>query len=431
MKLTFAVIIALLSLTTQAQDAILGLDSLSPKQKTFFKNHYLKRKTSFYYDLDKLPNQTYSKQVKEIFEQSYQDIFNKIQTNELVLQSSLNTYLNDLITHIYQHNDQLPKNISMLVARSQQSNAFNKGEGTIVINVGLINALETEDQLVFVLCHELAHQKLNHVLQSVRAYVAQNNSQELKSKTKEIKKQRYARNIGASDLLKKIAYSHSAHSREHEIQADSLAYILYKNLGRDPKQVVFALENLRDSDQNRDSITLKNYQDILKNLGVTYNPKWFKTDNFQDYYYHKSSKFNIDSLRTHPHVDQRVARLVQQAPEIRLDSTFLGGTTINQAVFLDWKKNSSFQNMLNDYYLKDYGQSLYQGFLLYKTAPSQINKLWIKRNLEKLYKAKKAYQLNRYVAQANPVTFTDSYNLFSSFIFNLSLEDFQTIIKHL
>ena len=41
-------------------------------------------------------------------------------------------------------------------------NAFSVGDGTLVVYTGLISELDNEDQLAFVLCHELAHYALHH-----------------------------------------------------------------------------------------------------------------------------------------------------------------------------------------------------------------------------------------------------------------------------
>lgn len=277
----------------------------------------------------------------------------------------------------------------------------------------------------------MAHQTLNHVLESVRKYVKTNNSTELKSKTKQVKKQRYSRKTSAENLLKELAYKNSAVNRGKEIQADSLGYVFYSRLNRNPKQVVRILENLRDSDKESDSLTVDDYTRIFDSFKLSTKERWFKMESFDEYHYQKSTKFNTDSLRTHPNCDVRIEKLARIAPELETEVISVEFKNFDSESFLKWKQSAIYQNIQNEYFLKNYGNSLYEALKLYNRKPDDQLKKWISLNFKKLYEAKKAYRLNKYVSQVSVVEYTDSYNLFSTFIFNLGLEDLETINKSL
>lgn len=426
MKSFYLIISLFLSTLIFAQQPIL-LDTLKPHQKRVLQAKYNKRKTIFFNQIDRNHTQKEAKEIKTIFDENFKEIHDKIDQNVIVYDSPLNVYLEELTTTIQKANVEIPKNLSILVSREYKANASNRGEGTIVVNNYLLNALGHEDQLVYILCHEMAHQTLDHVLESVKSYVKANNSEDLKSKTKALKKQKYKQKTTAENLLKQIAYQNSAENRKKEIEADSLGYIFYSRLNRDPQQVARALEKLRDSDKEPDSLTVKDYAKIFESFGLTTKEKWFKMERFDLYHYQKSNKFNTDSLRTHPNCDVRIEHLTAIDPEIKAPKSAL--TSAPSTAFSQWQYSAIYQNIQNEYFLKHYGNSLYEALKLYKSKPDELLKKWIGLNFKKLYEAKKAYELNRYVSQVNVSKYTDSYNLFSTFIFNLDLADLETINK--
>ena len=425
MKSIYIIILFLISINISAQEIIL-LDTLHLQDKKKLKDKYNKRKSLFLSQLNHIQDKKEAKEIKAIFEENYKDINNKIDRNELIFDSPLNNYLNDLGASIQKETPEIPKDISILISREYSINAFNRGEGTIIVNNYLLNALDHEDQLVYILCHEMAHQTLNHVLESVTKYVQSNNSLELKIQTKQLKKQKYNQKTKAENLLMEIAYKNSAINREKEIQADSLGYVFYSRLNRAPYQVIKTLEMLRDSDKEGDSLTIKDYEKLFTSFKLQTKEQWFKIDSFDQYNYQKNTKFNTDSLRTHPNCDIRIEKLTNHSPEIKKTIQQLNPSS---ETFLKWQKSAVYQNIQNEYFAKNYGNSLYEALKLYNKKPDVLLKKWIGLNFTKLYEAKKAYELNKYISQVNIVKYTHSYNLFSTFIFNLTLSDLETICK--
>lgn len=427
MRALYGMMFFLFSIGALSQEPIL-LDTLQAHEKKRIKQIYDKRRASFLTDLSReASSKKEIKEVSAIFEENYTNLYEKIDKNRVLLESPLNDYLNELLRSVQKENPEIPDDISLLVARDYAVNAFNRGEGTVIINNYLLHALDHEDQLVYILCHELAHQTLGHVLKSVKKYVQANNSTALKTQTKQLKKQRYQRKTKAADALLEIAYKNSAENRAKEIQADSLGYVFYSRLNRSPQQVAKTLALLRDSDMESDSLTVKDYNKLFASFGLKANEEWFEMESFTQYNYQKHTRFNTDSLRTHPNCDVRIAHLTSFAPEIK--HTANAGRS--SETFEKWKQSAVYQNILNEYYNQNYGNSLYEALKLYNRKPDPLLKQWIGWNFTKLFEAKKAYELNKYVSQVNVVKYTRSYNLFSTFIFNLNLTDLETICKNL
>lgn len=63
--------------------------------------------------------------------------------------------------------DSRPGNVNLLLVDSPDLNACMFPNGTMVINTGLLAALHTEDELVAILSHEIAHFVLDHSVQNV------------------------------------------------------------------------------------------------------------------------------------------------------------------------------------------------------------------------------------------------------------------------
>jgi Zn-dependent protease with chaperone function len=402
------------------------LDTLTTSQKVELKENYIQKKKTFYALTEQLVEKKRFKQVKDIFDKEYEDIEKSINNNELLAKSPLNQYLYSLTAQIQKQNIDATQNISILVSREYQTNAWNTGEGTIIVNNYLLNDLNNEDQLVFIICHEIAHQALNHVLNSVLKYVDDNNSSELKSQTKAIRKQTYNRATQAENLLKEIAYKNSAEKRKNETQADSLGFIFYSKLGRNLSQSIEALKRLKYSDVESDSLTVSDYKRIFSALNINLKDEWFALESYDMYHYKQSTKFNTDSLRTHPNCDDRIARLVKTFPQIDTNNK-AGVLPADSKEFTQWRENAAYQNIYNEYLSEHYGNSLYEALKLYNRKPDDFLKKSIGLNFKKLYEAKKAYRLNRYVNQVNTNRYTDSYNLFCTFIFNLTIADLETL----
>ena len=415
------------ALNISAQTPVL-IDTLNEAQKKILQDEYTKKKENL---LSNLPLQTSSKEtkrVKTIFGDAYDDLIKSIDKNELFDNSPLNQYLNSILADIKEKNPAIPE-INILVSREFEANAYNVGGGTIIFNQYLLSDLDNEDELTYIICHEIAHQYRNHVLNSILNFVKKDNSDELKSKVRELKHQRYNNRTEAENLLKDIAYKNSKENRKKEIEADSLGYIFYSQLGRNKQQPVQTLIKLKNSNYEDDSLTLKDYKKLFSASELHFNAKWFSMDDYGAYHYKESTKFNTDSLRTHPNMDERIEHLKKAFPQ------FLDKPKPNEAVtvsqeFNKWHNNALYQNVYNEYTAKHYGNSLYEALKLYNRKPTPFLKKMIGQNFEKLYDAQKKYRLNRYVSQVNVHRYTDSFNLFCTFINNLRLDDFKAFADY-
>jgi predicted Zn-dependent protease len=160
----------------------------------------------------------------EAYSERFETTNEKIAKGHILTAPKIDQYLESILGDIFKANSGLPKNeLRVLLARYPWPNASQLGEGTILLNIGLVTHLENESQLAFVLCHEIAHYVLDHVDNAVRKRIAVLESKATKKQLEEIERTEYGARAKAMALLKEISYDARRHSRSHEIQADSLA----------------------------------------------------------------------------------------------------------------------------------------------------------------------------------------------------------------
>lgn len=315
--------------------------------------------------------------------------------------------------------------IKLLLAISKDINAYNCGDGIIVIELPLIFNIDNEYELAYVISHEIGHQELNHVYKSMLKHSMQNNSDALKKKVSEIDKQKFNKNSLASNLFKKIVYGNREESRKFEQQADSLGYILYRNSYPDYESYsIETLKKLKVIDKENDSLSKADFTHFFEVEGLKFNESWLASE-ISQYNYQKTEKFwNVDSLRSHPDCDSRI---------IFLEKNFKiqeKNKTIDISNFNLQKEDADKEFVFGLYFLEEYGKSLYNTLLCFKKKPKdQFFKKMIYDNLIKLRDARNNYTLNKYLETENP-KLSDSYNKFLCLIRNLRKNELTQIIEY-
>lgn len=205
----------------------------------------------------------------------------------------------------------------ILMDYTAESNAHSLGTGVVVINLGLLLSLRYEEELQFVLCHELAHDQLGHRAASIRQSGAQ--SAEMMRTIRKLSRpapMRGKRRERALHVdLRNQYYGAFRNKREAELAADSLALVYYRRLG---SPIAFAASALDDTPG---PVTDSVAEDALVNLLATpeqpLDPDWlrdrprlFGGANFGSRDEGPRSTFwQADSLQTHPAHEERQAGL--------------------------------------------------------------------------------------------------------------------------
>ena len=126
--------------------------------------------------------------------------------------------------------------IRVFINRSATPNASCYGEGTLQVNLGLLLLIANDEELAFVMGHELAHQFLGHTDSTISRKVAQETDADLRKEVRAINRSAGSRYEKLRALQAQLAAEQGAFSRQHEEEADSLGLLLTRNAGYDPQK---------------------------------------------------------------------------------------------------------------------------------------------------------------------------------------------------
>lgn len=136
--------------------------------------------------------------------------------------------------------NKLDTNVHFYLLRSGFYNAFATDQGYIFATTSMLSQASSEDEIAFILCHELSHFLLKHNLQQHELA-----KEGLKALKKKLKKQKSDENkFKTLDMFLKEYYEFS---RAHELQADSLGLILFRKAGYNEKNALKSIEKLQYS----------------------------------------------------------------------------------------------------------------------------------------------------------------------------------------
>jgi len=192
------------------------------------------------------------KYVLEIYRSRFKSLDELFTDKETITSPEASAYINTIANEIISKNPELKKiQPRVFFSRAWWPNAYTTGEGTVVFNIDLFIKLQNESQVAFVMCHELAHQYLEHSNKKINKYINTIYSKEFQEKLKELRKQKYGKKDELDELEKSFAFNIFRHSREYETEADSIGLHFMKNTGYDCKEALSCLTLLDEMDEEK------------------------------------------------------------------------------------------------------------------------------------------------------------------------------------
>jgi len=209
-----------------------------------------------------------------------------IYTGNVLFNDPISIYLNSIYEKIKLGNSQLNnENIRFYTSKSTIINAFTTHAGIIFFNIGLLAKVQTEDEIAYIMCHEIAHYLKKH---NIKQYTF---NEELESRGGVFRK------YGWEEKM----FSKANYSQQHEMEADALGLELYVNTDYNPSASVDALNNLMTYQlpfESSSEFSKSVFEDHLISFDSIYIPpidsiliKEYENDN---------------ELSTHPEIQTRV-----------------------------------------------------------------------------------------------------------------------------
>lgn len=161
-------------------------------------------------------------------------------SEKLVEEAAVLKPLNRLVDRLCAENRIPRQEIHLYVLKNPEVNAFAFPGGNLVIHTGLLERVETPEELCGVLAHEIAHIELRHVRKKL--------SKELGL----VSLVSMTTGGAGSELVKETlkVLSSSAFDRRLEMQADQTAIRYLQQAEIDPKPFADCLQRLSDSNQD-------------------------------------------------------------------------------------------------------------------------------------------------------------------------------------
>ncbi|MEL7159893.1 MAG: M48 family metalloprotease, partial [Bacteroidota bacterium] len=265
--------------------------------------------------------------VKETFTEAYVARTERLKTivreGTCIFREETEKILAGIFREIIQANN-LDVRPLILLSRSPRVNAASYGDGVFVINVGLLEALDSYEELAFVMAHELAHDQLFHLRDRLEDRAA--HAAAMADHRNRRTRRRRVRKEGAGGImadLRETVYEQHRHGRSNELEADSLALQYLRNTDISVSAAVQSLDHLEQTDHF--SLPAPAVNKLLNTTTYPFRERWVKeaTSMFGGSFGKKavadSTDFwQQDSLTTHPALPLRRSLLATMLTEYSL-----------------------------------------------------------------------------------------------------------------
>ncbi len=339
------------------------------------------------------------------YEKSTKKIIDMVEREMFIDDDTLQAFVDGVVEKIKSNNTLRNSVQLVLISKSPVINAYNFGQGVIIVNVGLLARVENEGQLAFVIAHEIAHNELNHV--TIKSLQVGTNEKAVKQQRKNLAQGNITKE--GLDVLRNIASDGSNLSLALETQADLKGYGLFTAAGYAKKDALKALTLLQDKRQPKyaqGELLLMPFD----SRSFPIQPHWIRNRPKAYSQPTRSLLFGNDPLRSHPEYEKRKANIE------RLDGV-VNSEPDNSSE--DAIKMAEFETIAAAYYTRQFDHCLHLALQLrtiYKDHPYLTTT--ISKVLVKLYEARLEGTFFLYVPQ-----FTANYHpelrQLNNFLYNL------------
>lgn len=370
--------------------------------------------------------------IKNILSERKKMLDEMIKHKTFLINEESERYIQDLLDEIIKKNNLDIPSAKVFLSRETQPNAMSFGSGLFIISISTFCKMNSEDEIKYILSHELAHQILKHLEKSLVRNDNLRSSELYKVNLKTAKRKSRTAGIEIlSKFLQHYQYDDKKNSRSQEIEADSLGFTYFKTVTQNQSNAIEAIRKL-DSISPLEIIELNedHYRKFFNIPAQKFNEEWLDLYGHGDYNYSKNTKnalgFDSDSLRTHPEIIERI-RLLQNI----FDKSQQAETSQGNEHFLNFKDKMINETLYAHYVLKEYGRGLY--FIL-QVEQKYPNNEFVKRMrglfLEKLYHARKDHTYKRFVDDVDYSHQTKSYYQFLTILDHLTVSELQKLSSY-
>jgi Zn-dependent protease with chaperone function len=265
-------------------------------------------------ELTNSQNELYKKKYKQKIEAELK----MLNSHSIIATGELYSKVNSIFERIVRLNPEIPQNTRMVLYRSNDFNAFTMGDNIIFVHVGLLNDLKNEAQIALVLSHEIAHNTLQHVEESIVESIKNETDKTIEKEIDGILRTSYGQVSALNALLLPRILESREKSRSHELEADSLGLMYVKNAQfnyTDALSMFHAME--KRSKNGSDSLNYTSYFHFQSIPSIeTLDAEYVRESSLGTF---TKDESKLPYLATHPYNRERFYKL---AEILQVDTTF-------------------------------------------------------------------------------------------------------------
>lgn len=152
-------------------------------------------------------------------------------SEKIILSGDVYNWVRGVFKKIVAANPGIPASTELVLYESSEFNAFTMGSNVVFVNSGLLADIHNEDELALVLSHEIAHNSLQHIQQTLIAGVLSTTNESLKQELENAAKQDYGNVSALNRVMAPRIMASREISRNNEFDADSLGAVYFMNTG--------------------------------------------------------------------------------------------------------------------------------------------------------------------------------------------------------
>jgi Zn-dependent protease with chaperone function len=171
---------------------------------------------------------------------------------DLIMDGKLHDYVAGLVDKL-SINGQIGEKRSLFIVKDDSPNAFNMGDNNIFVHLGLIYKLNKEEELAFVIGHELGHNELDHYNKKALDFANLAVNDSIKRRIKEIKNSEYRQVSALNELMIPWILAAKSKSRNAENEADAYGFNLIKSSNFDWRNAIGVFDILEQEDEDVDT----------------------------------------------------------------------------------------------------------------------------------------------------------------------------------
>ena len=266
-----------------------------------------------------------------------------VRSGDALVNDEITTYLHQMTDVILRDNKELRKQLKFFTLKSTVVNAYSFDKGYIFIDLGLIAQVESEAQLAYIMCHEIAHYTKQH---QINSYVV--NDQIERNNYEGGEEEKY------SDKCQ--------YSREYESEADLEGFKMFERTLYNLKQAEKSFEMLQYSHLPFELVEVK--KTFFERPNYVLPSRYF----LKEVSPIRDNSYEDDSKHTHPNTSKRraaIAAIAADRENIKRTDAIVGKERF------EYIRNISRMELCR-LYLKnrDYPNALYASYILSMQFPN-------------------------------------------------------------